>query len=43
MKYTVIKSHLRQNEGIRAFGMLVDGTSVNALQVSIVAHNLMRR
>ena len=37
LKYTVITPCLHQNERNRAFGMLVAGMSVNALQVCFVA------
>ena len=37
LKYTVITPRLRQNERNRAFGMLVAGISVNALQVCFIA------
>ena len=36
LKYTVITPHLRQNDRNRAFGMLVAGTSVNALQACFI-------
>ena len=37
LKYTVMTPRLHQNERNRAFGMLVAGISVNALQVCVVA------
>ena len=37
LKYTLITPRLRQNQRNRAFGMLVTGMRVNALQVCFVA------